>query len=97
MHIKNTVIHYRRFCTRKRLQAVRNTRAERNNMDKELETTGEIIEEVVEKIVKPKDTRKKFEVKLVTNTSIIYDDNGVSRFVPKKGFEDLKIGDTFKI
>ena len=66
-------------------------------MDKELETTGEIIEEVVEKIVKPKDTRKKFEVKLVTNTSIIYDDNGVSRFIPKKGFEDLKVGDTFKI
>lgn len=66
-------------------------------MNKEPETAEEIIEEVVEKVVKPKDTRKKFEVKLVTNTSIIYDDNGVSRFVPKKGFEDLKVGDTFKV
>ena len=66
-------------------------------MNKEPETTEEIIEEVVEKVTKPKDTRKKFEVKLVTNTSIIYDDNGVSRFVPKKGFEDLKVGETFKV
>lgn len=66
-------------------------------MNKEKETTEEIIEEAVEKVTKPKDTRKKFEAKLVTNTSIIYDDNGVSRFIPKKGFEDLKVGDTFKV
>ena len=66
-------------------------------MNKEIETTEEIIEEVIEKATKPKDIRKKFEVKLVTNTSIIYDDNGFSRFIPKKGFEDLKVGDTFKI
>jgi len=66
-------------------------------MNKEPEAIEEIIEEVIEKVVKPKDTRKKFTVKLVTNTSIIYDDNGVSRFIPKKGFEDLKVGDAFKI
>ena len=66
-------------------------------MNKEPETTEEIIEEVVEKVTKPKDTRKKFEVKLITNTSIVYDDNGVSRFIPRKGFGDLKVGDTFKI
>ena len=66
-------------------------------MNKEPETIDEIVEEVIEKATKPKDTRKKFEVKLVTNTSIIYDDHGVSRFIPKKGFEDLKVGDAFKI
>ena len=97
MHIKNTVTHYRRFCTRRRLQPVRNMKTERKKMNKEPETIDGIIEEVVEKVVKPKDTKKKFTVKLVTNTSIIYDDNGVSRFIPKKGFEDLKVGDTFKI
>lgn len=66
-------------------------------MNKEPETAEEIIEEVIEKVVKPKETKKKFEVKLVTNTSIIYDDHGVSRFISKKGFENLKVGDTFKI
>jgi len=62
-------------------------------MNKELEVTEKIVEEVV----KPKETKKKFTVKLVTASSIIYDDNGFSRFISKKGFEDLKIGDTFKI
>lgn len=69
-------------------------------MNKELEQTEaieEIIDEVIEKVVKPKETKKKFTVGLVTNTSIIYDDHGVSRFIPRKGFEDLKVGDTFKI
>jgi len=65
-------------------------------MNKEPETTGEIIEEAVKKVTKPKDT-KKFTVKLVTASSIIYDDDGISRFISKKGFEDLKAGDTFKI
>lgn len=62
-------------------------------MNEELET----VEKIVEEVVKTKDARKKFTVKLVTNTSIIYDDNGTSRFIPKKGFEDLKVGDTFKV
>ena len=66
-------------------------------MNKEPEAIEEIIEEVIEKVVKQKDARKKFEVKLITNTSIVYDDNGVSRFIPRKGFGDLKVGDTFKI
>ena len=66
-------------------------------MNKESETTEKVVEETVEKVAKPKDLRKKFTVKLVTNSSIVYDDNGVSKFISKKGFEDLKIGDTFKI
>ena len=66
-------------------------------MNKEPETTKKVVEETVEKVTKSKDLRKKFTVKLVTNSSIVYDDNGVSKFISKKGFEDLKIGDTFKI
>lgn len=66
-------------------------------MNKEPETTEKVVEETVEKVTKSKDLRKKFTVKLVTNSSIVYDDNGVSKFISKKGFEDLKIGDTFKI
>lgn len=66
-------------------------------MNKESETTEKVVEETVEKVAKPKDLRKKFTVKLVTNSSIVYDDNGISKFISKKGFEDLKIGDTFKI
>ena len=66
-------------------------------MNKEPETTEKVVEETGEKVTKPKDLRKKFTVKLVTNSSIVYDDNGVSKFISKKGFEDLKIGDTFKI
>ena len=66
-------------------------------MNKESETTEKVVEETVEKVTKPKDLRKKFTVKLVTNSSIVYDDNGISKFISKKGFEDLKIGDTFKI
>ena len=66
-------------------------------MNKEPETTEKVVEETVEKVAKPKDLRKKFTVKLVTNSSIVYDDNGISKFISKKGFEDLKIGDTFKI
>ena len=63
-------------------------------MNKELELT----EESIEKPVKHKETKKKFTVKLVTASSIIYDDDdGISRFISKKGFEDLKIGDTFKV
>ena len=66
-------------------------------MNKEPETTKKVVQETVEKVTKSKDLRKKFTVKLVTNSSIVYDDNGVSKFISKKGFEDLKIGDTFKI
>ena len=66
-------------------------------MNKEPETTEKVVEETVEKVTKSKDLRKKFTVKLVTNSSIVYDDNGISKFISKKGFEDLKIGDTFKI
>lgn len=61
-------------------------------MDEEIK---EVVEEVVE--IKPKQRQKKFIVKLVTQSSIIYEDNGVSKFISKKGFEDLKVGDTFKI
>lgn len=66
-------------------------------MNKDLEVTEVVIEDEPDQVVKTKETKKKFTVGLVTNTSIIYDDHGVSRFISKKGFEDLKIGDTFKI
>ncbi len=61
-------------------------------MDEEIK---EVVEEVAE--IKPKQRQKKFTVKLVTQSSIIYEDNGVSKFISKKGFENLKAGDTFKI
>lgn len=61
-------------------------------MDEEIK---EVVEEVAE--IKPKQRQKKFIVKLVTQSSIIYEDNGVSKFISKKGFENLKAGDTFKI
>lgn len=59
------------------------------------EEIKEVVEEVAE--IKPKQRQKKFTVKLVTQSSIIYEDNGVSKFISKKGFENLKAGDTFKI
>lgn len=61
-------------------------------MDEEIK---EVVEEVAE--IKPKQRQKKFTVKLVTQSSIIYEDNGVSKFISKKGFKNLKAGDTFKI
>lgn len=66
-------------------------------MNKDSKNTDEEIIKIIEEPVIPKETKKKFKVGLVTKSSIIYDDNGVSKFVSREGNEDLKIGDTLKI
>ena len=53
-------------------------------MDKKEET---IIPE------KEKRTSKKYKIVLITATSIIYENNDVFLFVPKDGYEHLKIGE----
>jgi len=60
------------------------------------------IEPIEEPIVKiepkfKKETKKKFDVVLVTNTSIIYKDKESLSFCPIKGHENIKIGDILKI
>ena len=62
-------------------------------MNKKSEITKEVIEEKI--VSKP--TKKAFKVGLVTKSSIVYDDDGVSKFISRKGHENLVIGDILKI
>lgn len=61
-------------------------------MDEEILTAEKPVKES-----KPKELKKKFEVFLVTNTSIIYKDKDVFSLIGKKGYEDVKQGDMIEI
>jgi len=54
-------------------------------------------QEIIEEKVVSKPIKKEFKVGLVTKSSIVYDDDGVSKFVSRKGYENLVIGDILKI
>lgn len=60
---------------------------------------SEEIQDVVLEVeeLKPKKRQKKYIVKLVTGSSIVYEDNGVLRYVSKKGFENIEVGDKITI